>query len=129
MKCFVLSMRFCKFAEKIYIQKYQQLTLELMDIQINKDSERIIVAFIGSLDTLAAQQAEEQVKEIEAMATMPITIDCTSLDYIASSGLRILLRIRKAAAVNKQLVTLCNVNSNIMEVLQMTHFDKMYIIK
>lgn len=100
-----------------------------MDIQINKDSERVIVAFIGSLDTLAAQQAEEQVKEIEAMATMPITIDCTSLDYIASSGLRILLRIRKAAAVNKQLVTLCNVNSNIMEVLQMTHFDKMYIIK
>lgn len=100
-----------------------------MEITINKNDEQILVIMNGSLDTLAAEQIENQVKEIEANATQPVTIDCTALDYISSSGLRILLRIRKAASANGQTVTLLNVNANIMEVLNITHFDKMFKIQ
>lgn len=49
-----------------------------------------------------------------------------ALNYIASSGLRALLRMRKAAAAKGNKVTLQGVNTNIMEVLQVTHFDKMF---
>lgn len=100
-----------------------------MEITINKTDEQKLVIMNGSLDTLAAEQIENQVKEIEANATQPVTIDCTALDYISSSGLRILLRIRKAASANGQTVTLLNVNANIMEVLNITHFDKMFKIQ
>lgn len=99
-----------------------------MNIEINKTEERVNVVMNGELDTLAAEMAEPQVKEIEAAATLPITIDCTALDYISSSGLRLLLRIRKAANQYGNKVTLIGVNANIMEVLNITHFNKMFEI-
>lgn len=100
-----------------------------MEITIQNNPENIHVIMSGSLDTLASEKAEPSVKELESLASKPITIDCNALDYIASSGLRILLRLRKACAANGQKVTLAGINENVMEVLQITHFDKMFIIK
>ena len=100
-----------------------------MNVEIKKNDEQMLVTMIGSLDTMAANQIDAQVKEIEAEANQPITIDCTQLDYISSTGLRLLLRIRKAAGAAGQKVTLHGVNSNVMEVLTVTHFDKMFVIE
>lgn len=100
-----------------------------MEIKIQNNPENVVVTMNGSLDTLAAEQAEPTVKELESMASKPMVIDCCALDYIASSGLRVLLRLRKASAAKGQQVTLTDVNGNIMEVLKVTHFDKMFIIK
>lgn len=100
-----------------------------MEISIQDKSEKITAVFSGSFDTLAAEQAEPYVKELEALCGKPITIDCNNLDYIASSGLRILLRLRKASAAKGQKITLLGINDNIMEVLKVTHFDKMFILQ
>lgn len=100
-----------------------------MEIYINKTDEQVLVIMNGSLDTLAAQQIDDKIKEIEETASQPITIDCTALEYISSSGLRLLLRIRKAAAASGNKVTLCTINENVLEVLKVTHFDKMFVIK
>ena len=51
-----------------------------------------------------------------------IVIDCTDLEYIASSGLRILLSILKKARASGGRVTLRNVNDLIRDVFQMTGF-------
>lgn len=100
-----------------------------MEITIQNNAETINVVMNGNLDTLAAEQIEPQIKELEAMATKPITIDCTALNYISSSGLRLILRLRKAANAAGNKVTLQSVNENVMEVLKVTHFDKMFEIK
>lgn len=100
-----------------------------MEISIKNNPENIVVTLSGSFDTLAAEQAEPSVKEIESLASKPLVIDCNSLDYVASSGLRVFLRLRKASAAQGQQVTLEGVNENIMEVLKVTHFDKMFILK
>lgn len=100
-----------------------------MEITIQNCTEGILAIFNGSLDTHASASVEPQIRELEGKAFFPITIDCTGLDYISSSGLRLLLRIRKAASAQDTMVTLLNVNDNIMEVLAITHFDKMFIIK
>lgn len=100
-----------------------------MKIEINNTPEIINVVMTGSLDTLASEQVESQVQEIEALAATPICIDCASLDYIASSGLRLLLRLNKSAKAKGSHVTLLNVNDNVMEVLKVTHFDKIFTIK
>ena len=100
-----------------------------MEIKIQNNAENIAVTMCGSFDTLASEQVEPSIKELESLASKPIIIDCNSLDYIASSGLRALLRLRKASAAQGQQMTLLGVNENIMEVLKVTHFDKMFIIK
>lgn len=99
-----------------------------MEVNINKTNEGVITVMKGSLDTLAAEQIEPQIEELEKVGS-PLTIDCTELEYIASSGLRLLLRLRKAANARGEKVTLLSVNDSIMEVLRLTHFDKMFVIK
>lgn len=101
----------------------------MITIQTNKTDEQVLIAMTGSLDTVAAEQVDAQVKDIEADATLPVVIECKDLEYIASAGLRLLLRIAKAAKANGHKVTLLNVNNNIKEVLSITHFDKMFIMQ
>lgn len=100
-----------------------------MEITVQNNPEDVTVIMNGSFDTLASEQAEPTVKELEAMASKPFILDCNALEYIASSGLRVLLRLRKACAAQGQSVTLLGVNENIMEVLKVTHFDKMFVIE
>lgn len=100
-----------------------------MKITIQNNAEAIDVVMNGNLDTLAAEQVEPQIQELEKMVTKPMVIDCTALEYVASAGLRLLLRIRKAAKASGQDVTLLSVNENVMEVLKVTHFDRMFTIK
>lgn len=100
-----------------------------MEITIQNNAENVNVIMNGNLDTMAAEQIEPQIKELETLAAKPLTIDCTALDYISSSGLRLLLRLRKAASAAGNKVTLHTVNDNIMEVLKVTHFDKMFVIE
>lgn len=100
-----------------------------MEITIKNNPENITAILAGSFDTLAAEQVESTVRELESLATKSIVIDCNALDYIASSGLRVLLRIRKACAANGKQVTLLGVNENIMEILKVTHFDRMFIME
>lgn len=100
-----------------------------MEMTIQDGQARVAAIMKGSFDTLSAEQLEPQVQELESMASKPLELDCTALDYIASSGLRILLRLRKAYAAKGQQVSLLNVNEQIMEVLKVTHFDNMFQIK
>lgn len=97
-----------------------------MTIEIINNAESVTAVMCGSLDTIAAEMLESKVQELESLAKKPITLDCTSLEYISSSGLRLLLRLRKAFAANGQKVAMTGVNDNIMEVLKITHFDKMF---
>lgn len=100
-----------------------------MEITIQNNAENVNVIMSGNLDTLAAEQIEPQIKELETMTSKPVTIDCTALDYISSSGLRLFLRLRKAFSAAGNKVALQGVNDNVMEVLKVTHFDKMFEIK
>lgn len=97
-----------------------------MTLKINNTPEMMTVVLAGHLDTKAAGEIEPQIQELEAQATKPLTLDCTSLEYISSSGLRLFLRLRKAFAANGQGVTLQGVNMNVMEVLKITGFDKLF---
>lgn len=101
----------------------------MITIQANKTDEQVLITMTGSLDTAAAEQVDAQIKDIEADAALPVIIECQNLDYIASAGLRLLLRIVKAAKANGQKVTLLHTNDNIKEVLNITHFDKMFILQ
>lgn len=99
-----------------------------MNLTITPSAAGITATLCGNLDTMAAEQLEPQIAQLEGMASQPLTIDCTQLDYISSSGLRLLLRLRKAAGAAGLRVTLLGVNDHVMEVLKVTHFDKMFVL-
>ncbi|MBQ0089195.1 MAG: STAS domain-containing protein [Prevotellaceae bacterium] len=100
-----------------------------MKIDIIDNEDFVLVKMSGRLDTTTSEQVVDEFTEIEKLTSKPITIDCAQLDYIASSGLRLLLRILKAAKSHGNKITLLHLNLGILEILQVTHFDKMFIIK
>ena len=59
------------------------------------DSE-IVALFEGRLDTAAAQQTEKDIQPLLSPNGKNVVLDCSKLEYISSSGLRIFLSILKA---------------------------------
>ena len=62
-------------------------------------------------------------------ASSTIILDCTELTYISSTGLRIFLTLRKAAAEKGGKVIICNICDDIRSVFMMTGFLNLFEIQ
>ena len=82
----------------------------------------------GELNTVAAQDLQEEIESLQKDMVKPILIDVTRLNYISSTGLRIFMIIKKTANANEQTVTLKGLNDIVAKVFKMTGFDKMFEI-
>ena len=100
-----------------------------MSTQIQESGDQIIAYFDGRLDTAAAVATAEQVKPLQEAAHKEIILDCTKLEYISSSGLRIFLSIRKDAAAHGSKVIVRNINADIRQVFIMTGFISLFEIQ
>ena len=98
-----------------------------MKTTIEELDERIIVNLIGSLDTAAAIEAEQTLKQITAEdVAKDIVFECQELEYIASSGLRILLDVLKKTKSKGHKVVLRNLNDDIINVFKITGFINLF---
>lgn len=98
-----------------------------MKTTIEELDEKIIVTMIGSLDTAAAIETEQTLKPITTEGTAKdIEFECKELEYIASSGLRILLDVLKKTKAKGKRVTLRNVNDDIKNVFKITGFINLF---
>ena len=93
---------------------------------IEEHNENILVTMIGSLDTAAAIEAEQTLKPITEGEGKDIVFECKELEYIASSGLRILLDVLKKTKAKGKKVTLRNVNEDIQNVFKITGFINLF---
>ena len=100
-----------------------------MKIEITTNGNQLIASFAGRLDTAAAVQTAEDVKPLMEAEGKEIIIDCTALEYISSSGLRIFLGIRKEAAAHGSKVIVRNINADIRQVFMMTGFISLFEIQ
>ena len=100
-----------------------------MEIKINEDNAVITVELIGRLDTAAAQEVGEQLLPLQDKADKTIVLDCSEMSYISSSGLRIFLTLRKAAAIKGGKVIIRNINDDIRSVFMMTGFLNLFEIE
>lgn len=97
-----------------------------MKTTIQEIDGKMMVSLSGELDTAAAVEVEEKLKVLYENEGKDVVIDCTELEYIASSGLRILLGIMKRAKATGSNVTLKNVNDDIKNVFKLTGFINIF---
>ena len=97
-----------------------------MTIEIKKSENQILAVLDGELDTAAAAGAEFSLQPLLASEGKEVVSDCTKLEYISSSGLRILLGILKQARAVGSRVVLKNVNDVIKDVLELTGFISIF---
>jgi anti-sigma B factor antagonist len=100
-----------------------------MTTSIKAEGNQMIATFSGRLDTAAAIPTAEAVKPLQEAENKEIILDCSELEYISSSGLRIFLAIRKDAATHGSKVIVKNINADIRQVFMMTGFISLFEIQ
>lgn len=83
----------------------------------------------GRLDTPSAAKAQQEITPLLENADKLITLDCTNLEYISSSGLRLLLTIRKEATRKGGNVVVEHISDDIKKVFMMTGFVNLFEIR
>ena len=91
-----------------------------MQINSNTQGNETVATLIGRLDTLAAQEATAQFEALKEKTDGTVVLDCSQLEYISSSGLRLFLTLRKAAAANGGEVIIRNINPDVRSVFMIT---------
>ncbi len=100
-----------------------------MNIDIKEQNGGYTAVFDGRLDTPAAVKAQQSIVPLLENADKVLTLDCTKLDYISSSGLRLFLTLRKETTAKGGKVIIENINDEIKKVFMMTGFFNLFEIK
>ena len=98
-----------------------------MDIVCNIKDSRLEMTLSGRLDTTTAPQLEASI-DSNLNGIKELMLDFKNLEYVSSAGLRVILSAQKV--MNRQgSMEVCNVNSTIMEVFEITGFVDILSIK
>ena len=100
-----------------------------MTINIREENGGYVAMLDGRLDTPAAIKAQQDIAVLMENADKVITLDCTSLQYISSSGLRLFLALRKETSAKGGKVIVKNINDEIKKVFMMTGFFNLFDIR
>ena len=96
----------------------------MIDVSIkDKSNEALTLAMKGSLDTVSAVDAERVVTEQISDYGLDITVDLAELSYISSSGLRLLLAIKKRSIAAGGQLRLVGMNEMVKKVFSITGLD------
>ena len=97
-----------------------------MNTRIEEIDGKYIATLVGEMDTAAATEAEAVLKPLYTSNGKDVIIECQDLEYIASSGLRILLSILKGAKTCGSKVVMRHVNDDIKSVFRLTGFINIF---
>lgn len=97
-----------------------------MEININIQGKETVAALCGRLDTLAAQESVAQFESLQEKAKGTVILDCSKLEYISSSGLRLFLTLRKAADTKGGKVIVKDLSADVRKVFMITGFMNLF---
>lgn len=97
-----------------------------MNTTIKELEDKFLVTLEGELDTAAAVDVEKILQPLYTTNGKNVEIDCSQLEYIASSGLRILISILKGVKNGGSQVILKGMNDDIKTVFKLTGFINLF---
>ena len=92
--------------------------------QILKEGGKTIIKTGARIDTMNANQFEEDIQPALKDGGVDLVMDCDELVYMASSGLRIIQKTMRTVMQLKGQFKIINVSPEIYKVLAMTGFTK-----
>lgn len=100
-----------------------------MEFAQEQAGDVVIVKLSGRLDSSTAPPAEESFSQVLANGPQHLAIDMSSLEYISSAGLRVLLVVAKKMQQAKGKVVLFGLVHNVREVFAISGFDRIFAIQ
>ena len=97
--------------------------------QIIKEGCKTIIKTDKRIDTMNASQFEKDIESALEEQGVDLEMDCSELNYMASSGLRIIQKTMRTVMMKKGQFKITNVSPEIYKVLAMTGFTKFMTIE
>ena len=103
-------------------------TERAMEITVDEVGDIRVVRIAGNLDTQTSPVTEEQLTQLIEDGATKILLDFEKLNYISSSGLRVLLVAHKRLEGNSGQVRICNPNTMVQEVFDTSGFSEIFSV-
>jgi anti-sigma B factor antagonist len=100
-----------------------------MKIEIRESQGVQIVAFEGNLDTNTSPEAENKINELIDGGAQKLLVNFEQLNFIASSGLRVLLATVKKLNASGGALRICSLNATVQEVFDISGFITILSVK
>ena len=97
-----------------------------MEIKITEKDDRMVATLCGELDNIACRQAEKTLAPLIEQSDHDVQIDCTDLDYISSSGLRLLINIYKHQRAIGRRSIISHIKDHVKDVFEVGGFFMLY---
>lgn len=99
-----------------------------MEIKTSEMKGASIVELIGNLDTANAGLVEAELTKLLDADTSRLLLNFTAVPFIASSGLRVLLKVGQAFNARGGMLHICCINDTVREVFEISGFDRIFSI-
>ena len=97
-----------------------------MKTTIVEENNNQVIYFEGRLDTSASSQVQQELQPLIDNIQSDVILDCSKLEYISSSDLRIFLSILKSAKAEGKRVFIHELSNEIRQVFTMTGFISLF---
>ena len=97
-----------------------------MKTTIETTEGKALVTFEGILDSYIAEDVGDQLAPLNELEDTEITLDCTKLEYIASSGLRLFLLLLRSTRSKGCKIFIKGASPELMDIFKATGFDKCF---
>lgn len=98
----------------------------MMKTTIETTEGKALVTLEGVLDSFIAEEVGEKFEPLYELSDTEITLDCTKLEYIASSGLRLFLMLLQSTKPNGCSVIVKGASEELMYVFKSTGFNALF---
>ncbi len=99
-----------------------------MKIKKEKIENFIVLKIKGRLDTAHSPILEKEVNQFFDSGEKNLIFDCSEMNYISSSGLRVFLVAQKKAISISGKLYLCNLQPAIQEIFRISGFSNLFRI-
>jgi anti-anti-sigma factor len=99
-----------------------------MNVNVLKSDDYSIISIEGRVDTTNADEFEKAVMEVVESGINKIILNCSGLNYISSSGLRVFLIVQKKMMATKGQLRLCSLLPGIREIFEISGFTTIFSI-
>jgi anti-anti-sigma factor len=99
-----------------------------MIINFESEGDIAILSLNGRLDTMHFPLVDKELTSQIENNQKQIILDCRDLDYVSSSGLRVLLKALKQMETANGRLTICNLQPQITQIFKISGFDHLFEI-
>lgn len=100
-----------------------------MEVKIQREAAEVVVIISGRVDTVTSSELEKAVSPLWEEAGITLVFDCAGLEYVSSSGLRVILTSHKMISAKGGEFILRNLNREVRQVIDLTGFSRILNIR